>query len=83
MRTYKKKMTQSKGATSNAEKALYKQGYKAVKPKRKPPGLKPKRPRGAGATSDFEQKLYRRSVKRPPGLGMMSDFEQKLYKRGK
>ena len=67
MRTYKKKMTQSKGATSNAEQALYKQGFKAVKPKRKPPGLKPKR-----LSSVYNGRL-----------GVMSDFEQKLFKRGK
>jgi hypothetical protein len=67
MRTYKKKMTTSKGATSNAEQALYKQGFKAVKPKRKPPGLKSKSPRS----------VYNGR------LGVMSDFEQKLFKRGK
>ena len=67
MRTYKKKMTTSKGATSNAEQELYKQGYKAVKPKRKPPGLKSKSPR----------RVYNGR------LGVMSDVEQNLFKRGK
>ena len=69
---YKKKITRVKpkgaGATSDMEKALYeqlyKQGFKAVKPKRKPPGLSSakgsKRRKGLGVMSDFEQKLYKR-----------------------
>jgi hypothetical protein len=69
MKMYKKKITRVKprgaGATSDMEKALYeqlyKQGFKAVKPKRKPPGLSSaKRRKGLGVMSDFEQKLYKR-----------------------